>query len=350
MKMKQIFRMLALALMWLIATMVFDIVLNIKIFQSEDWLAYLEYTFTSILPFVMVYCLVISANDVFLLRKMLRDYPFAKVVFIKAILQFAVMYFIHFVGTYIIFELMPPSSNEAVNAHYAYLGSSLNIFYIIYFFVFSFHFSLYAQVSRKFGSTNLYDIIMGTYFKPKEAQRIFMFLDLNQSTTIAEEIGHLKYSRLIQECFSKLTHHIENYDAEVYQYVGDEAVLTWQKSNSIAAQQCLYLFKDFQDNLDATAHEFKTEFGWVPKFKSGVCYGTVAIAEVGDYKRDIAFHGTVLNTGARLCQLCKEINEDILFSNSFFSLLTHGVDRLDYIGDYMLTGRTSNEKVYRLLS
>ncbi|MBU2901775.1 hypothetical protein [Maribacter dokdonensis] len=91
--MKQIFRMLTLAVMWLIAIMVFDIVLNIKIFQSEDWLAYLEYTFTSILPFVLVYCLVISASDVFLLRKMLRDYPFAKVVFIKAILQFAVMYF-----------------------------------------------------------------------------------------------------------------------------------------------------------------------------------------------------------------------------------------------------------------
>tara|TARA_R110002051_G_scaffold86498_2_gene152370 strand:+ start:38174 stop:39223 length:1050 start_codon:yes stop_codon:yes gene_type:complete len=349
MKKKQIFRMLTLAVMWLIAIMVFDIVLNIKIFQSEDWLAYLEYTFTSILPFVLVYCLVISASDVFLLRKMLRDYPFAKVVFIKAILQFAVMYFIHFVGTYIIFELMPPSSNEAVNAHYAYLGSSLNIFYIIYFFVVSFHFSLYAQVSRKFGSTNLYDIIMGTYFKPKEAQRIFMFLDLNQSTTIAEEIGHLKYSRLIQECFSKLTHHIENYDAEVYQYVGDEAVLTWHVSDENTAKKCLDLYLDFRDSLLKSAPDFEREFGLVPKFKTGISFGSVAVAEVGDYKRDIAFHGTVLNTGARLCQLCKEIKEDILFSSEFYALLNANRKLLGYVGDYMLTGRSTNEKVFRLL-
>lgn len=349
MKMKQIFRMLTLAVMWLIAIMVYDIVLNIKIFQSEDWLAYLEYTFTSILPFVLVYCLVISASDVFLLRKMLRDYPFAKVVFIKAILQFAVMYFIHFIGTYVIFELMPPSSNEAVNAYYAYLGSSLNIFYIIYFFVVSFHFSLYAQVSRKFGSTNLYDIIMGTYFKPKEAQRIFMFLDLNQSTTIAEEIGHLKYSRLIQECFSKLTHHIENYDAEVYQYVGDEAVLTWHISDENTAKKCLDLYLDFRDSLLKSAADFEMEFGLVPKFKTGISFGSVAVAEVGGYKRDIAYHGTVLNTGARLCQLCKEIKEDILFSSEFYALLNANRNLLHYVGDYMLTGRSTKEKVFRLL-
>ncbi|WP_276168099.1 adenylate/guanylate cyclase domain-containing protein [Zobellia alginiliquefaciens] len=349
MKKKQIIRILTLALMWFIAILAFDIVLNIKVFERGDWLPYYQYTFTTVLPLILIYCVIISVSEVFFMRAMLRDYPFAVVVLTKTVLQFAVIYVVHFLGAYFITQIMPLSPNDAVNTHYAYLGTSFNAFYVTYFFIVSFHFSLYAQVSRKFGSTNLFDIIKGTYFRPKEDERIFMFLDLNQSTTIAEEIGHLKYSRLIQKCFTKLTHHIDNYDAEVYQYVGDEAVLTWRNSNTKAARQCVALYAVFKDNLLKAAPEFEKEFGVTPKFKVGVSFGTVAIAEVGDYKRDIAFHGTVLNTGARLCQLCKEIKEDILFSDSFSNLEKSNAHHLEYVGDYMLTGRRTLEKVYRLV-
>lgn len=76
---------------------------------------------------------------------------------------------------------------------------------------------------------------------------------------------------------------------------------------------------------------------------------STTIAEVGDYKGDIAFHSTVLNTGARLCQLCKEIKEDILFLDSFSTLINSKAYNLKYVGDFMLSGRKSNEKVYRLL-
>jgi adenylate cyclase len=336
--------------MWLIAILAFDTVLNAKVFHQEDWLPYFHYTFTIVLPVIVIYCLIISISEVFFMRILTGDYPFAILVVGKTILQFVVIYSVHFIGAYVITQLMPLSSNAIVNAHYACLGGSLNIFYVIYFFVVSFHFSLYTQVLRKFGSTNLFDIIKGTYFRPKEDERIFMFLDLNESTSIAEGIGHLKYSRFIQRCFVMLTHHIHNYDAEVYQYVGDEAVLTWYNSNNNAAKKSIALYIEFRDNLIQSAAEFEREFGVAPKFKVGISFGTVAIAEVGDYKRDIAFHGTVLNTGARLCQLCKEIKEGILFSQAFINLLSPYTDDLEYVGDFMLTGRKSKEKVYRLLA
>ncbi|WP_219011061.1 hypothetical protein [Aquimarina litoralis] len=47
-----------------------------------------------------------------------------------------------------------------------------------------------------------------------------MFLDLNSSTSIAEKIGHMKYSQLIQDCFDQLDM-TEDFGAEIYQYVGD---------------------------------------------------------------------------------------------------------------------------------
>jgi len=45
------------------------------------------------------------------------------------------------------------------------------------------------QFNTKFGEGNLFNMIRGKYQTPREEQRIFMFLDLNSSTTIAEKLG-----------------------------------------------------------------------------------------------------------------------------------------------------------------
>ncbi|WP_281765206.1 hypothetical protein [Neptunitalea lumnitzerae] len=87
--------------------------------------------------------------------------------------------------------------------------------------------------------TNLF---LGTYKKPREENRIFLFLDLASSTTIAEDIGHLKFSKLLQDCFKILSSLLLDYEAEVYQYVGDEAVVTWKNNNSLNNVQCVNFF------------------------------------------------------------------------------------------------------------
>lgn len=87
-------------------------------------------------------------------------------------------------------------------------------------------------MAKKFGPGHMFQIIMGRYHKPSTENRIFMFLDLKDSTTIAEKLGHIIYSKLLQQCFFDLNKLIPNSRAEIYQYVGDEAVLTWKIKNS----------------------------------------------------------------------------------------------------------------------
>ena len=60
-----------------------------------------------------------------------------------------------------------------------------------------------------------------------------MFLDLKSSTTHAEQLGHIKYSQLIQDCFYELTEVVTRREAQIYQYVGDEIVLTWPYEKGI---------------------------------------------------------------------------------------------------------------------
>ena len=52
---------------------------------------------------------------------------------------------------------------------------------------------LFLQINNKFGQGVFWNILRGKYNTPREEQRIFMFLDLNASTTIAERLGDKKY-------------------------------------------------------------------------------------------------------------------------------------------------------------
>jgi adenylate cyclase len=93
-------------------------------------------------------------------------------------------------------------------------------------------------VSRKFGPGVLIDLLKGKYHTPQEEERIFMFLDLKASTTYAEKLGHIRYSQLIQDCFYDLTDVVQRCHAHIYQYVGDEAVLTWPLQEGLPEGRC----------------------------------------------------------------------------------------------------------------
>jgi adenylate cyclase len=103
-------------------------------------------------------------------------------------------------------------------------------------------FNTFRQMNAMFGPGILYKVMTGRYHQPKEEERIFMFLDLKSSTTYAERLGHMLYSELIQDCFKDLTEAVRKHQAEIYQYVGDEAVLTWTIKAGLEKANCLWAY------------------------------------------------------------------------------------------------------------
>ncbi|SMD36203.1 adenylate cyclase [Reichenbachiella faecimaris] len=192
---------------------------------------------------------------------------------------------------------------------YAAFGTFLTLFSIIINFV--------LEVSKKYGPGNLWHMFMGKYHKPVIENRIFMFLDLKDSTAYAEKLGHIRYSNLIQKCFLYLNEIVFDHSAQIYQYVGDEAVLTWNSSDVEARKLSVELFFAFREKLVSKASKFEKEFGFVPEFKAGINEGAVTAAEVGYIKRDIAYHGDVLNTGSRIQAKCNELGKSLLVSEAF---------------------------------
>lgn len=173
--------------------------------------------------------------------------------------------------------------------------------------------------TERFGFNQFYKILIGKYRIPKEEKRIFMFLDLKSSTAIAEKMGHVKHSQLLQDCFYDLNEIAPNYNAEIYQYVGDEAVLTWPYQKGIRNQQCIALFFAFQQKLESRADHYRSTYGLIPNFKAGIHGGKLMVAEVGTVKKEIAYHGDVINTTARIQSKCNEYNQQLLVSEALLN-------------------------------
>ena len=228
---------------------------------------------------------------------------------------------------------------------------SNRIFWMVtaYFIICSLLFSFLRLANDKFGKGVIVKMLLGRYRKPREVERVLMFLDLKSSTSIAEELGHLKYSRFIQDCFYYLNRIVNKYDAEIYQYVGDEAVLSWKLNKGIKNLNCLNLFFEYDTKLKKHSKYYMKNYGVVPEFKAGVHAGKIIIAEVGTVKKELAYHGDVINTTSRIQEQCNEYNESILISESFLSLLNlKNKYKSVSLGKELLEGKSEELKLFAI--
>ena len=196
------------------------------------------------------------------------------------------------------------------------------------------------QVNDKFGPGILLKFLAGNYHQPKKEERIFMFMDMRSSTAIAEEIGNVKYFNLLNDLFADVTNTILNNEGEIYQYVGDEIVISWSMKKGIRKANCLNCFSQIQEKLVDLRPIYEKKYEVMPEFKAGIHYGSVMAGEVGVIKKDIIYSGDVLNTTARIQEQCNQYSVDILISKETFDLIsdTDGY-KLIPIGSIELRGK-----------
>ncbi|WP_131453958.1 adenylate/guanylate cyclase domain-containing protein [Neotamlana sedimentorum] len=168
----------------------------------------------------------------------------------------------------------------------------------------------YYEISEKVGANAFWNFITGKYHKPKNELRIFMFLDMKSSTAIAEKIGHHQYFKLLKWYYNIISEGVIKYSGEIYQYVGDEMVVSWKVSNNKRNNNCITCFFKMKDDLLKQKNVFINEFNDAPTFKAGIHVGEVTTGAIGRIKKDVIFTGDTLNTTARIQSLCNELSED----------------------------------------
>lgn len=199
---------------------------------------------------------------------------------------------------------------------------------------------IFLQFNTKFGEGNLWNMVRGRYQTPKKEQRIFMFVDINSSTTIAEKLGDEKYHQFLKDYFSDITNPILDNKGEIYQYAGDEVIISWKYAAGITNSNCIDCFFDMKKQINKHSAFYMVKYGLVPGFKAGLHFGEVVAGEVGIIKRDITFSGDVLNTTSRIQGKCREFNTDVLASSDLIDAIPVAVKyRVTQLGSIQLRGK-----------
>ncbi|MGJ7030422.1 adenylate/guanylate cyclase domain-containing protein [Niabella hirudinis] len=204
------------------------------------------------------------------------------------------------------------------------------------------------EVTDKYGPGGFWSMMRGEYHRPRKERRIFIFLDINNATTIAERIGHERYFLLLKDFFSDITNPVLANGGEIYQYVGDEVVLSWKESpeNKIYAlrfiRQTFYILKRRE-------RYYTRQYTAAPTFKAGIHSGEVTSGLVGIVKKDLVYSGDTLNTAARLRGKCHELQQSFILSGGFMNDFHQPFAyKITGIGEMELKGRAEKERLFSL--
>jgi len=191
--------------------------------------------------------------------------------------------------------------------------------------------------------------MLGKYRKPIGEHRIFMFLDIKSSTTLAERLGLENYYALLNDFFNDISEPVQTTNAEIYQYVGDEVVFTWRTKEGINNSNCLKIFYNIRQNIYGKRKYYRDKYGVLPDFKAGLHVGEVISAQIGDIKREIVYNGDVLNTSARIQEQCNVFKRELLISGSLLNQLDINNEfTAEKIDTIKLRGKEKSIELYSL--
>lgn len=242
------------------------------------------------------------------------------------------------------------SLSESIAKLPEFMFNSTVLFFLIILFVGGYVFVLINTLLHQIGYAPLGKIMMGYYQKPREEHLIFMFLDLQSSTTFAEKLGHERYSYFIQDCFKCVSNSLLASRGRVYQFVGDEVVVTWNAKKRKNFKAAVDFFCLYEDALGKRRQYFENEYGLMPVFTASINAGKVMAAEVGEIKRELAYHGDVLNTAARIQKQCKTYKKQILVTENFAETLQqHNTEyKINYVDEVKFHGKNRKVKLFEV--
>lgn len=206
---------------------------------------------------------------------------------------------------------------------------------------------LAIEVNEKYSPGVFFDIMIGKYLQPREERRIIMFLDLKDSTPIAEKLGHKEYFKFIRDFIFYISAGFIENNGRIYQYVGDEIVVWWPESKE-NAKKAIAALLSARKELNKNFNRFKRKYGTLPEYKVGTHTGIVTVGQVGIIKKDLVMSGDAINTAARIRSACTEMNQKFIISKEMMELLDMKEWQTESLGEVDLKGKNQSVELFAL--
>ena len=253
---------------------------------------------------------------------------------------------LYFILGFLLLILAPLSPKVILNIHnqadVSKLLPTIDIHFtrfMVYFYLACFFNNFIQSVMKKVGRGNFKNWIFGMMNKPREDERIFMFIDMKSSTHIAEKLSHEKFSHLVQDVFSDMAI-VDNFLGEIYQYMGDGAIISWSVKKGLKNNNFIRAFYGFSNLITKRDDYYHRKYNLIPKFKAGVHVGKVMVLQVGRIRRDISYNGDTINTTARIESMCNDYNKNLLISGDLYNMVHPKEDfHFTEVGNIRLKGK-----------
>ena len=191
---------------------------------------------------------------------------------------------------------------------------------IVFSFAVGFSVVLSLGLNRLIGPGVFRNFLLGRYHTPREEERAVLFIDLADSTAIAERIGATRFLALMNEFVHDIGVALQGSGGVIYQYVGDEAIITWRLDRARDISGAVDVVLRLRVRVAARADDYRSRFGVVPSFRAALHAGPVVVGEMGDSKLEIVLLGDTVNTTSRIEQSCRELDRDFLASAEALAL------------------------------
>jgi adenylate cyclase len=205
------------------------------------------------------------------------------------------------------------------------------------------------DINHLLGQNVLLNFITGRYHRPRLEQRVFLLIDIEGSTALAERLGELAFHRLVSRFVVDITAPIVAAYGEIHRYVGDELIATWKLADGIADAHCVRACFDAFDRLAVLSPAYLRDFGAPIHCRAGLHCGPVVTGEMGSAKKEIVFLGDTVNTAARIQEFCRQTGDRVLASATLVNMLVlpSNIARRP-LGDLRLRGKEAEIVLYAL--
>jgi adenylate cyclase len=170
------------------------------------------------------------------------------------------------------------------------------------------------RVRELLGRDVFLSLLTGRYRKPVQEERVFLFVDLAGSTSLAERFGDLKMQEYLGRLFATLADPVLRHGGSIDDYIGDAAVISWPFDRAVADAACIRCVFDILDQIETDAHRWRKDYGEIPRLRAALHGGTIVAAEIGVDRHKITYFGDTVNTTSRVEGLCRTLDRQVLIS------------------------------------
>ncbi len=206
---------------------------------------------------------------------------------------------------------------------------------------------LALEIDQKYSKGVFFDIMVGKYLQAKEETRILLFIDLRNSTPIAEKLGHKEYFEFIRDFIYCITAGVMEHEGRIYQYVGDE-IVAWWPGTSENAKKAVNSLIESRKVLNINTEIFKRNYDILPEYKAGMHAGSVMVGQVGIAKKELVMSGDTINTASRIRSACTDLNQKFLVSKEMIDLLDLKDWQSESMGIVDLKGKNQEMELFAL--